>query len=116
MSMGFLSLGAGIVGIALPVLPTTPFLLLSVFCFSGSSERFSNFLLKSRALSGYMENYKNKTGLPVRLKVKSLVFLWASLAASMLLFQKDYLYALLPLVGAGVTLHIALIRTKKDAQ
>lgn len=113
LSMGFLSLGAGIVGVALPVLPTTPFLLLSVLCFSGSSERLSGFLLKNKALASYVENYRNKTGVPLALKVRSIFFLWATLAASMLLFQKEYLFILLPVVGAGVTAHIALLKTKK---
>lgn len=112
--MGFLSLGVGIVGIALPVLPTTPFLLLSVFCFSGSSNRFSGLLLKIKWLASYVENYKNKTGVPRIVKVQSIIFLWATLTASMLVFQKEYLFILLPLVGAGVTLHIALLRTKKE--
>lgn len=114
VSMGFLSLGVGIVGVALPVLPTTPFLLLSVFLFSGSNDKFSQILLKNKTLASYVENYKNKTGVPTGVKMRSIAFLWATLAASMLIFQKDYLYVLLPLVGAGVTLHIALIRPKKD--
>ena len=111
--MGFLSLGVGIVGVALPVLPTTPFLLLSVFLFSGSNEKFSNFLLKNKTMASYVENYKNKAGVPAAVKARSIAFLWATLCASMLIFQKDYLYILLPLIGAGVTAHIALIKTKK---
>jgi hypothetical protein len=113
MSMGFLSLGVGIVGVALPVLPTTPFLLLSVFLFSGSNEKFSKLLLKNKTLASYVENYKNKTGVPAGVKIRAVAFLWATLAASMLIFQKEYLFVLLPLVGAGVTAHIALIKTKK---
>jgi uncharacterized membrane protein YbaN (DUF454 family) len=114
ISMGFLSLGVGIVGVALPVLPTTPFLLLSVFCFSESSSRFSNLLLKNKWLASHVENYKNKTGVPRIVKVQSLIFLWATLTASMLIFQKEYLFILLPLVGVGVTVHIALLKTKKE--
>jgi uncharacterized membrane protein YbaN (DUF454 family) len=116
LSMGFLSLGVGIVGIALPVLPTTPFLLLSAFCFSGSSKRLHNLLLKSKWLASYIENYTSKTGVPKTVKMQSLIFLWATLTASMLIFQKDYLFVLLPLVGAGVTMHILLIKTKKETE
>ena len=115
MSIGFLSLGAGIIGIVLPLLPTTPFLLLSILCFSESNERFSTFLLKSKTLKSYVENYQNKTGIPFGVKARSLIFLWGTLIASMLLFHKDkeYLFIILPLVGAGVTLHILLIKTRK---
>jgi hypothetical protein len=48
--------------------------------------------------------------------MQSLIFLWATLTASMLIFQKDYLFVLLPLVGAGVTMHILLIKTKKETE
>jgi uncharacterized protein len=111
---GFASLGAGIVGIALPILPTTPFLLLSAICFSAGNSRFSNALMKNKYLAGYIDHYRNKTGIPFKIKMQSIAFLWAALLVSMFLLQKDYLFILLPCVGAGVTAHLALIQTKKE--
>ncbi len=111
---GLASLGAGIAGIVLPILPTTPFLILAAFCFSASSSRFSNVLMKNKYLAGYLEHYRNKTGVPFKTKMQSICFLWAVLLISMFVLQKDYLYILLPCVGAGVTLHLALMKTKKE--
>ena len=111
---GVASLGAGIAGIVLPILPTTPFLILSAVCFSAGSSRFSQVLAKSKYLSGYLEHYRNKTGVPLKIKIQSISFLWAVLLISMFLLQKDYLFILLPCVGAGVTTHLALIKTKKE--
>lgn len=111
---GFSALGLGIVGIALPVLPTTPFLLLAALCFSAGSSRFSEILQKNKYLGSYITHYREKTGVPLGTKIVSIVFLWAALLLSMALFRKDYLFILLPIVGACVTVHIALIKTKKN--
>lgn len=111
---GALSLGAGIAGIVLPLLPTTPFLLLSAVCFSAGNNRLSQALMKNKYLAGYMDHYRNKTGVPLKIKMQSIGFLWAVLLASMFIMQKDYLFILLPCVGVGVTVHLALINTKKE--
>lgn len=111
---GVASLGAGIAGIVLPLLPTTPFLLLSAICFSAGNSRLSGVLMKNKYLAGYVEHYRNKTGIPAKIKMQSIVFLWAALLISMFVLQKDYLFILLPCVGAGVTVHLALIRAKKE--
>ena len=113
LSMGFLSLGVGIVGIALPVLPTTPFILLSAICFSNSSDRFYQILRKNKYLGSYIDHYRNKSGVPTSIKMSSIVFLWAMLVLSMILFHKDYLFIILPIVGTCVTIHIALIKAKR---
>lgn len=110
---GFSALGLGIVGIVLPVLPTTPFLLLSALCFSAGSSRFAEILEKNKYLGSYIVHYRNKTGVPIKIKIYSIVFLWAALLVSMAVFRKDYLFILLPVVGVCVTSHIALIRTQK---
>ena len=113
IAAGFTALGLGLVGIALPVLPTTPFILLSAICFSASNSRFSRLLQKNKYFSSYIDNYKNKTGIPGSVKIGSIIFLWTSLLVSMILLKKDYLYILLPVVGVCVTIHIALIKTQK---
>lgn len=111
---GLASLGVGIVGIVLPLLPTTPFLILSAICFTACNSRFSGFLMKNKYLAGYLDHYRNKTGIPLKIKLQSICFLWAVLLITMFVVQKEYLYIVLPCVGVGVTLHLALMKTKKE--
>ncbi|MCL2105629.1 MAG: YbaN family protein [Oscillospiraceae bacterium] len=111
--LGFALLGLGAVGAVLPLLPTTPFVLLAFLCFSISSERASARLRQSRFFGPYIENYRTKQGIAISQKIISLAFLWAGLTASMLAARKTWLYIALGLVGAGVTLHLLLIKTKK---
>lgn len=58
--LGFVSLILGIVGIILPLLPTTPFLLLSAYCFSRSSEKFHNYILNNKVFGQYIRDYNEK--------------------------------------------------------
>lgn len=53
--LGFVSLALGIVGIIVPLLPTTPFLLLSAYCFNRSSEKFHNYILNNKILGNILE-------------------------------------------------------------
>lgn len=112
-TLGLASLGLGIVGIAIPVLPTTPFVLLAAGCFSASSKRLNAWLSRSRVFGPYIEHYRNGTGIKVSLKVSSLVFLWAGLIASMIAVRTWWIYLVLGLVGAGVTVHLLLIKTER---
>ena len=106
MSMGFTFLGIGIVGIALPILPTTPFVLVAAFCFGKSSKRLERWISSNRYFGSYIENYRTKKGVPRDVKLKSITFLWAMLILSTLIFSHSfYIVILLVLVGIAVTTH-----------
>lgn len=109
LGTAFLSTGA--VGIFIPVLPTTPFILAAFFCFTKSSKKAEKWILKNRYLRSYIENYKNKKGVPLDVKIKSIIFLWISLLGSLLFFNQKNLYIILILVGIVVTVHIFLLKT-----
>ncbi len=111
LGTAFLSTGA--VGIIIPVLPTTPFILAAFFCFSKSSKKAEQWIMKNRYFRSYIENYKNKKGVPLDVKIKSILFLWISLLGSLLFFNQKNLYIILILVGIAVTVHILLLKTKK---
>ncbi len=63
LTAGFISVGLGVAGIPLPLLPTTPFLLLAAFCFARGSERWHNWLMSHRTLSPYIRAFRHRTGL-----------------------------------------------------
>lgn len=110
--VGCLSLVLGVLGIALPLLPTTPFLLLSAFCFARSSQRLHTYLVNHRVLGTYISNYHNHTMTRAH-KTRTIVGLWISIAlsAGYLAWSGYTIPALiLPLIALGVTVHIATLR------
>ena len=78
---GTLSMAVGVIGIYLPVLPTTPFLLLAAACYVRSSERMYRWLLAQPRLGREMQTILEKRGLPRNVKIVSLVFGWLALGS-----------------------------------
>ncbi len=109
---GWLLLSLAAVGIAIPVLPTTPFVLLAAGCFSASSPKTYRLLLRSRFFGSYIEHYKNGGGVPKAAKVRAIIMLWLLLGISAVFVKAMWIYLLLGAVGAGVTLHLLLIKTR----
>ena len=73
-SLGGTFLGIGAVGLFLPLLPTTPLILASFFCFAKSSNKAERWIADNRYFGSYIENYKTKKGVPWDVKVKSVIF------------------------------------------
>lgn len=113
VALGFLALGVGAVGIVIPILPTTPFVLVSAACFGSSSPWLYNKLLHTRYFGEFVDNYRNKTGVAASVKTRSILFLWVTLTISGLVFPQTLTRVILLLVGIGVTLHIVTMRTRK---
>ena len=112
MTCGCLLLALGAVGVVIPVLPTTPFVLLAAGCFSASSPRAYQMLLRSRFFGPYIEHYRNGGGVPKAAKVRGIIVLWILLGISAVFVEKPWVYLLLGAVGIGVTLHLMLIKTR----
>jgi len=112
IAAGFSCLILGAIGVFIPVLPTTPFVLLSAACFSASSRKLNDWLLKSRLFGPYIENYRTKQGVSARRKIASIAFLWAGLFISMFIVRTVWICIVLGAVGAGVTVHLLMIKTK----
>lgn len=109
---GFILVGIGVLGMFLPLLPTTIFFILAAWCFARSSERFHNWLHHNRLFGKYLRNYRNKKGMTVRDKAFSISLLLTGVIVSAV-FLTDNLYVriLLALVAAGVTWHLLAIKT-----
>jgi hypothetical protein len=102
----------------LPLLPTTPFLLLAAVCFMKSSSKAHAWLLSNRWCGEYLKNYRENKGISKRQKIFSLSLLWVSIGYSLLFAtERLWLRALLIVIAAGVTFHIARLPTfgKKPA-
>ena len=111
--IGFLALGLGAVGVALPVLPTTPFVLCAAGCFAASSPSLYSRLENTRYFGEYVQNYRDKKGISEKARWMGIVFLWTTLIVSAVVFQSPMTWVILGIVGICVTVHILLIRKKK---
>ena len=110
---GFIFLILGIIGIILPILPTTPFLLLAAASFTRSSEKAYNWLLNSRILGRYIRNYREGKGIPLRAKIFAVSLLWIFILASALIFVSIlWIQILLIIIAISVSIHISLIKPK----
>lgn len=107
VAAGILCTGLGVLGIVLPGLPTTPFLLLAAFCFSRSSERFHQWLLGHRWLGGYIRNFEEGRGMTRRDKAITLVTMWTTIGITVAFFI-PVIWGQLALlaVAAGVSLYL----------
>ncbi|MCL2500130.1 MAG: YbaN family protein [Defluviitaleaceae bacterium] len=112
IAAGLVSLALGAVGVILPILPTTPFVLLSAACFSMSHEGLEKWLQKNRIFGPFIDNYRTKQGISILHKTVSIAFLWSGLTVSMILTGTAWVYILLIMVGIGVTTHLLMIKTK----
>ena len=113
---GTLSVFSGILGIFLPVLPTTPFMLLAAYCYSRSSPRCYQWLLTNRWFGAYVWNYREGRGMPLREKVLTIAALWLTIGATAIYALSAWWSRLLLLAIAGaVTIHLLRIKTSRDA-
>jgi uncharacterized membrane protein YbaN (DUF454 family) len=109
---GSISVGLGVLGIVLPVLPTTPFLLLAAWCYARSSTRFYVWLMTHRLWGKYLRDYTSGKGVPARIKVSALTLLWAAiLSSAFLAVEKTWLRILLIGIAMAVSIHILMIKT-----
>jgi uncharacterized membrane protein YbaN (DUF454 family) len=114
---GTLSVGLGILGIFLPILPTTPFLLLATACYSRSSVKFYNWLLNNRWFGNYLKNYRAGKGVPIRIKVWAILVLWLTISYSALFMIENFIISTgLFLIAVIATYHIIKIRTFKQEE
>lgn len=116
MSLGFVALAVGGIGILLPVLPTTPFVLCAAGCFGASSPGLYHRLERTKYFGEYIRNYRNKTGISPAARWIGIGFLWATLALSGILSQRPAVMVVLAVVGVAVTIHILTIRRVKKGE
>jgi len=112
---GTLLVGVGILGIFVPVLPTTPFLLLAAACYARSSQRFYHWLLNNRWFGSYIRNYREGRGIPLKIKVWTLALLWITILCSAVFAVQWFpVKLILILIAIGVSIHILSIRTLRQ--
>ena len=116
--VGIICVVLGTIGVFLPVLPTTPFLLLASYCFSRSSQKFNEKLLNNKFIGRYIRDYVENKTMRLRDKITTLVILWAGIISTIIFTHlKWYVDVILLVVAVSVSIHIILIgRKKKDGK
>ena len=110
-----LCVSMGTLGMFLPILPTTPFLLLAIWLFMRSSKKGVKMILGNRLMAPYVKSYFSRNGIPKAKLKRILLSLWFTLAATMLIYHnKLHVVAMLAAVGTGVTIHLYHRREKEN--
>jgi len=114
-SLGLLSLFLGVLGIFLPLLPTTPFLLLSAALFMKSSTRLYNWLMNHKYLGKYLQNYILHKTISIRTKISAISLLWIAILASVIIIiEKVIVKIVLLAIAIAVTIHILSFKSNKE--
>ncbi|MBI5805749.1 GNAT family N-acetyltransferase [candidate division TA06 bacterium] len=116
IAAGLVSLGLGVIGIFLPLLPTTPFLLLSAFCFLRSSQRLHGWLVNHRVFGAFIHDYLKYRAVPLKTKILALVLLWGTISLSIILLPNLTVRIFLAAVALGISLHILSLKTRRPGE
>ncbi|BCL68676.1 hypothetical protein TUMSATVNIG1_06160 [Vibrio nigripulchritudo] len=81
ITLGWLTVALAFIGVFVPLLPTVPFLLVTLYCFGATSEKFQTWLLNNKYLGPIANRLKNKQGLTKAEKIQSLILIWLSMGA-----------------------------------
>lgn len=113
-ALGYFFLGLGVLGVVLPILPTTPFLLLSASCFIRSSKRTHDWLLSNKYFGEYLENWYENGSIPKRAKVAAMVVMTPTFGGSIYVVPYMTAKALLILIALCVGAYIFTRPTTTD--
>ena len=112
--IGVLSVAIGAIGIFVPLLPTTPFLLLAAACFIRSSDRLYAWLIHHRWFGSYIRNYREHRAMSLPAKITVLTLLWVVIGYSaFFVVQVAWVRVLLVVIALGVTIHLLQLTTLK---
>lgn len=101
----------GLIGIVVPVLPTTPFLILAALCYARGSVGCYRWLVTNRFFGRYLDDYLNGRGVPWTVRAGALVFLWGVITVTAVLWVDAlWLRILLFVIAVGVTIHVVMLK------
>ena len=117
MIAGTICLVFAAIGLVLPLIPTTPFLLAAAACYCRSSERFYSWLINNRWFGEYIRNYREGNGIPLKTKVLAVTILWVTISISAVFLVPILLVqVVLFIVAVAVSIHILRLPTYKKKQ
>jgi hypothetical protein len=112
---GHACVALGLAGVFVPLMPTTPFLLLAAACYVRGSERHYRWLLNHRLLGPFLRNYREKRAIPRRAKLAALALMWGSITLTAWRVDRPVVTAVLIAVAAGVSVFLLRVPTLRDS-
>lgn len=112
VTAGVVSTGLGLVGIVLPLLPTTPFLLLAAACFVRSSSRLYNWLISHKWFGPHIRNYREHKAIAMNVKLWTIALLWGTISYTAFgIIKSRSVQIVLLVIALGVTAHVLSMKT-----
>lgn len=113
LTAGTVFVGLGILGMFLPLLPTTVFFLMAAWCYARSSKKLYDWLHHNKYFGKYLKNYREGRGISLASKISTVIILWSGIGYSIVVTESLIIHLVLLAIAIGVTLHIILIPTHK---
>lgn len=114
--LGWFSLITGIIGIFLPLLPTTPLVLLAAWCFSKSSERFHTWLIEHKYFGPILRDWQSSDGIPKRTRNRAILFMWLGMTISIIIVGRFWATLCLIIIGLTVSIYLLRMPTRPDPE
>jgi hypothetical protein len=111
---GFASLGFGIIGMFLPLIPTVPLILAAAYFFAKGSDNFYNWLIEHKVFGKYIRDYKSGSGIPKHAKIKAILLVWTSITISIIIVKIQVVQILLLLISLVLTYYLFSLPTKES--
>ncbi|MCK5039151.1 MAG: YbaN family protein [Thermoplasmata archaeon] len=112
VTLGTISLVLGIIGIFLPLLPTTPFLLLSAACYCRGSDKMHTWLVEHKLFGKYIKDYEEQRGIRKRVKAIAILTMWASIIFCIVFFVQEFIiHIALFIIAFLVTMYLLSLKT-----
>ena len=113
---GFLCLSIGIAGIFLPIVPTTPLVLLAGACFLRSSEKLYSWIIKNKTFGKYIQGYLQTGRVPAQSKPISIILVWVFIGVSTIFAEPPWIKIVLIVIACGVSIHLVLLKTIESSE
>jgi len=115
---GSVFLAFGAIGIVLPILPTTPFLLLALACYCRSSKRMTKWVLNNKYFGSYIRRYKEGKGIPIKTKIIAITILWITISYSAFFIVNNWwiIQLILFAIAIAVTIHLIRVPTYRETK
>jgi len=111
IALGILSVILGLIGALLPIIPTTPFLLVASYFFTRSSKRLNDLLYNNRYLGPYLQSISSGNGMPLVAKIYTISLLWFFMLVSIFMIDFIAIKITLFVIASGVTIYVSSLKT-----